>query len=87
MPADGGKHGGMLLAKPDRAAAALEIGADADDPGDAGRLCAFEHLGQIGGKIRVIQVRVSVVENGHGLAGGFSVRGPSLKRPGKVRNP
>jgi len=63
VPADGGEDGGELFGEFEGAGAAIEVGADGDDSGDAGSGGAFDDLGQFGGESRVIKMGVGVVES------------------------
>ena len=66
MPADGGKNARETFGQLDGARAAFEIGADGNDPGDAGGLGAGNDFRQILCVVLVIKMRVGVVKNGHG---------------------
>src|SRR5947207_264311 len=51
--------------EPDRSFAALQVGADADDPGNARRLRSRNNLCEFLGELWVIQMSVGVVEGNH----------------------
>ena len=67
MPADGGVNLLVLFRQRERVAAAVEVGGDGNDFGDARRLRTGEHVGEVRLVIVVIEVRVCIVENGHGI--------------------
>jgi hypothetical protein len=60
---DGGKDGGIFAGNLDRARAGLEIGADANHPGNPGFERAFDDAGQVRGKIRKTQMGVGIVKS------------------------
>jgi len=59
------KTPGNCSASLDGAGAALEVGADADDFGDASSLGALDDLGEFSHKVGVIEMCVSVVKSWH----------------------
>src|SRR5436190_1237801 len=68
MPANHGIDVGESFRKLKRAPAALEIGANADNPGYSGVVRPTENLRQLLSEIRIIKVRVSIVESWHSRA-------------------
>ena len=62
MPADNGKDVRKLFGQFNGALAAFEIGPDADDFGDARKPSSGDHFGQFLGELRIIQMRVRIVE-------------------------
>ena len=65
VPADDGEHVQELLRQPDRPLAALQIGPDANDLGNAGGLGPRNDLRQLVREVRIGQMSVRVVENRH----------------------
>ena len=65
MPADDGEDIWPLLSQGNRALAAFDIGADADDLLDVGGFGSPNHIKKIRRKIRVIKMSVGVVEGRH----------------------
>lgn len=62
MPTDGGVDGRESVGEGEGALAAVGVSADSDDAGDAGGVRAFDHLGEIGGEIRKVEMSVGIVE-------------------------
>ena len=65
MPADDRKHGGELFGQFDSPSAALEIGADADDTGNARRFGPGDHVRQLICEIGIIEMRVRIEKERH----------------------
>ncbi len=89
VDAHGGVHDGQPLREGDRGRIGLAVGPDRDHPDHAGRARPRQHLVQVGGQIREVQVRVGVEERrrahhdpgcpgGSGSALTFMIRGPSI---------
>src|SRR3954468_15945887 len=65
MPADDRIHVGKPFRKLNRAPAALEVGANADNLGYPGIVRPRDNLRQLLGEIRIIKMRVSIVKTRH----------------------
>ena len=65
MPAGGGKNARKTFGQLDGARTAFEVGADGNDPGDAGGLGAGNDFRKILCVVRLIKMRVSVVKISH----------------------
>ena len=61
VPADDRKNFRVRFGESHRAAAALKIGAHAQDAGDAGFLRPSDYFGEFSGEFRIIQMRMGVV--------------------------
>src|SRR5437868_1286717 len=86
MPSHDGKYARELLRKLNSPAAALQVGANADNPRNPSARCSLNNLLQLARKIRIIQVRVGVViDFGHKPRSFWTRR--VLLEPGNVRIP
>src|SRR5258708_4949992 len=68
MPPDHGVNICELLRQSERPTAAVQIGADGDDLGDASRRCAREDFVEVALEIRIIKMGVGVEKDRHTLS-------------------
>src|SRR5664279_3399426 len=88
MPSNRRKYIGELLGQLDRAHAAGEIGADADDFGNAGRLGPRDYFRQLHRKIGISEMGVGVIEYRHNNASTLPAGPAAFKAlKSETRNP